>query len=82
VGWKTINGRPYLYRSLRDGGRVRSEYCGGGTTAFLIAQMNAIEREDRTSKREEERERRKQEQEILDALDNLVVRPGERRLRF
>ena len=33
------NGRPYLYRSVRRGGRVTSEYMGGGIDAQLIAAL-------------------------------------------
>ena len=31
------NGRPYLYRSIRRGGRVTSEYVASGVDAMLIA---------------------------------------------
>ncbi len=35
------NGRPYLYRSVRRGGRVTSEYLGRGIDAQLIAALEA-----------------------------------------
>ena len=30
MGWKTINGRRYFYRSEREGGRVKTTYFGAG----------------------------------------------------
>ena len=53
MGWKQINGRSYYYRSVREGGRVRSEYVGAGETASLIAQLDAIDRDERAVERQE-----------------------------
>ena len=39
------NGRPYLYRSVRRGGRVTSEYLGRGIDALLIAALEADDRD-------------------------------------
>jgi hypothetical protein len=33
------NDRPYLYRSVRRGGRVTSEYLGSGQNALLVAAI-------------------------------------------
>jgi hypothetical protein len=41
------NCRAYLYRSLRRGGRVTSEYVGSGIDAPLIADLEADERHKR-----------------------------------
>ena len=41
------DGRPYLYRSVRRGGRVTSKYLAGGIDAQLIATLEDIERDDR-----------------------------------
>ena len=51
MGWKQINGRSYYYRSVRDGGRVGTEYVGTGEAASLIAQLDSIERERRKLER-------------------------------
>jgi hypothetical protein len=45
MGWKTINGRRYYYKSERDGGRVKSTYFGAGEAGTLMAQMVAFDRE-------------------------------------
>ena len=34
MGWKTINGRRYYYKSERDGGRVKSTYFGAGESGL------------------------------------------------
>ena len=53
MGWKTINGRRYYYKSERVGDRVKSTYFGAGEAGTLIAEMVAFEREDREAEREE-----------------------------
>ena len=40
------NRRLYIYRSIRRNGRVTSEYGGSGIDAFLISQMETIERDE------------------------------------
>jgi hypothetical protein len=60
MGWKTINGRRYYYKSERDGGRVKSTYFGAGEAGTLMAKMAAFDREDRSAEREELREERKE----------------------
>lgn len=76
MGWKWINGHRYYYKSVREGGRVRSQYFGGGLTAKLIAGMDDIDREDRKADRLEERETRDEERAIDRALDELVADAG------
>src|SRR5262249_26473443 len=61
------NGRAYLYRSVRRGGRVSSEYVAGGIDAQLIA---ALEDDDRIWKRFD----RKQADDLERALDELADR--------
>jgi hypothetical protein len=43
--------RGYLYRSRRNGRKVQTEYLGQDEAAELIAQMDAIERQEREAKR-------------------------------
>jgi hypothetical protein len=59
MGWKTINGRRYFYKSERAGGRVKTTYFGAGESGVLIS---LLEREDR-AEREAEREQRQAERE-------------------
>ena len=59
------NGRPYLYKSSREGGRVVCRYQGSGETAVLIAQMEAIESQERESEAERHRDLCRQ----FDAVD-------------
>jgi hypothetical protein len=60
MGWKTINGRRYYYKSERDGGRVKSTYFGAGEAGTLIAQMVAFDRLDQVAEREKLREERQE----------------------
>src|SRR5262245_39097769 len=61
MGWE----RGYYYRVRKVNGRVVREYVGTGRVAELVAQMDALDREDR---RLEALERR-QEKADLAALD-------------
>ncbi len=63
------NGRPYRYKSSREGGRVVCRYQGSGETAVLIDQIDAIEREERDSEAERHRDLWRQ----LDAVDKPVA---------
>src|SRR5215217_5036910 len=57
MGWEERRGRPYYYRSVREGKRVRKQYVGGGALGQLIAQLDELERlqreEEKASWREE-----------------------------
>jgi hypothetical protein len=53
------NGRPYLYRSVRRGGRVTSEYVAGGIAAQLIAALETIDQDEAEFQRWQAREERK-----------------------
>jgi hypothetical protein len=66
------NGRTYIYRSVRRGGKVTSEYGGSGECARLIGQMEAIERDEREYQRWTEQEERRDLDELEDALDKMV----------
>jgi len=51
MGWEQRRGRSYYYRNLREGGRVRSEYIGGGTLAELCAEHDGCGRQERAGKK-------------------------------
>jgi hypothetical protein len=68
MGWKTINGRRYFYKSEREGGRVRSVYFGAGESGSLMAEWIEFERLERAAEREREREDR----EESDAEDRAI----------
>jgi hypothetical protein len=61
MGWHG----PYYYRSRRAGDRVLSEYVGAGRVAELVAQMDALDRQQREAERADFRAQRAE----LDALD-------------
>lgn len=82
MAWEVrgTNGRRYLYRSVREGGRVRKKYVGTGEIASLVAHAEA---EIQAEAQALERETRAQvaqaaigeaEMEELDALASLSVR--------
>ena len=68
------NGRPYLYRSVRRGGKVTSEYVASGEAALLIHRMETVERD----KRDDETWRRRNEcgelEEVERGLNDLCKR--------
>jgi len=75
MGWEDRNGRSYYYRKERAGGRVRSVYVGGGETARLIAQLDAMqgdEREGENTLARIERERVLEQDAELDALGEVI----------
>ncbi len=76
MGWETRNGRSYYYRKEREaGGRVRSVYVGSGVTAGLIAQLDAMQSDEREEGRilaQMERERWHEQEAELDALGEMM----------
>jgi hypothetical protein len=66
VPWRIQKGRAYFYRSVREGGRVRSVYCGGG----LLGAAEALLADERRAEAEAWRaERRLLEDEERSAVD-------------
>ena len=51
MGWKTINGRRYYYKSKRVRGRVESRYFGAGESGSPMAQIDEFERLERAADR-------------------------------
>lgn len=66
--WKTVKGRRYFYRVVRDGDRTVTEYAGGGIVGQLAADIQEVERVQAAAQRNQERLNRKQFQ----AADRLV----------
>ena len=58
MGWKTINGRRYYYKSEREGGRAKSTHFGAREAGTLMVQMVAFDRLDRVAESERFREER------------------------
>jgi hypothetical protein len=48
------------YKSEREGGRVKTRYCGAGESGPLISRLDAIDRDDREAERNERRAERKE----------------------
>jgi hypothetical protein len=67
-------GRPYLYKTIRKGGRVTSEYRASGAAAVLIDRMEAIERDEDDYRRWSDGEERRRHDDLERELDELVDR--------
>lgn len=63
MGWKTINGHRYYYRSRRVGRRVEITYFGAGQSGSLMAQIEEFERLEKAADRWREQEERDDENE-------------------
>jgi hypothetical protein len=70
MGWE----RGYYYRVRKVSGRVVREYVGAGQVGELVAQMDALEREQRRLKAFEQR----QEKDELKALEANLKAVNER----
>ncbi len=51
MGFEQRGGQSYYYRKVREGGRVRSKYVGGGVVGQICAEQDYEDRSDRESKR-------------------------------
>ncbi len=67
MGWD----RGYYYRARKVGGRVVREYVGAGRVAELVAQLDAIKRQERELEREHRRAERAKVEALDEPLDEL-----------
>jgi hypothetical protein len=59
MGWKTINGRRYYFKSKREGGRVKTTYFGAGESGLLISLVEGEDRAERNQRGAERRNSRR-----------------------
>jgi hypothetical protein len=75
MGWKTINGRRYYYKSKRVGSRVETAYFGAGESGSLMAQIDEFMRlekaADRWAEREEREESDTEERAVAEWFDDV-----------
>jgi hypothetical protein len=75
MGWKTINGRCYYYKSEPERGRVKTTYFGAGESGLLISRFESMERAEREAKRDERRaereENRAEEKAVAECFDDV-----------
>jgi len=69
MGWKTINGRRYYYKSERERGRVKTTYFGAGESGLLISLLALQDR----AEREAEREKRQAEKEEFETEEKAAA---------
>lgn len=72
MAWEERNGNRYYYRKRRIGGRVVSEYMGGGDLAEAFVYLDEIERDQRDLEREIDRAERQEQQELDHQVDELI----------
>jgi hypothetical protein len=68
------NGRPYYYRSERQGGRVVSCYVTSGENALLFAEIDRHDRQVEADNAEIDRQEVKEADDLERALDELTER--------
>ena len=75
MGWKTINGRRYYYKSEREGCRVKTTYFGAGESGLLVSLLQREHRAEREAERDERRaegeENRAEEKAVADWFDDV-----------
>jgi hypothetical protein len=74
VGWKTISGRPYYYRSIREGDRVRSQYLGPSERGGLFAIPDLEDRLEREERRDAVRAGQAEDAAATEALQEWFDR--------
>ncbi len=75
MGWKTIDGCRYVYKSERDGGRGKTTYVRAGELGLLILRTESVERAEREAERDERRAERAEfpteEKAVADWFDDV-----------
>ena len=71
--WKQRGNNRYYYRSVREGGRVRSEYIGAGKLAPLVAELDQLDRERRQQERWEAQRARNAFAELAATPDAIIL---------
>ena len=64
MAWEQRRGQSYFYRKVREGGRVRSKYVGGGIVAQICAGDDNDKRRERDTQRTAYRAARHAEAQI------------------
>ena len=71
--WKARKGKLYYYRSVREGGRVRSEYIGAGKLAPIVAEIDQLRKERRLQERWEAQTARNEFAELAATPEALAL---------
>ena len=71
MAWETRGNGRYYYRKIRVGNQVFSDYYGNGETAVLIAQLDAIEREQKEAERQAFKQVKADNREMDKKLDEI-----------
>ena len=73
MGWETRGGRTYYYQKHRIGGRVVSEYVGGGEFSQLVAEVDALDRAERQERRAQFLADRQRQKELDAQVDQACA---------
>jgi hypothetical protein len=71
MGWKTINGRSYYYKSRREGGQVKTDYCGAGAPGLLMSLLVAEDQAEREAIRAERAESLAEDRAVAEWFDGI-----------
>lgn len=77
MGWETRNGKRVYYRKVREGGRVRSIYCGGGERGEAAAREDEARRACATAEVSGIVHTKKSAEPVADELAELSGKKGE-----